>query len=291
MSTILEEARNLQRGIFAAQCEAVASIADTFGSVMHRVANTEEVTSSRSWGEGVRSSARPVESATAEIIRGFGELPRNALHAYNRAFYGGDIADAPRERVRGDRCDSRRERTSDLEATVFSRVRREIRENNGRGALLSDFVHDIARDFDVSEESVRNLVARHFTVRGDVIRERHDTDRPDRAGVRDRLTNLGYTDIRDDVPLQLINDTADLIAFEGGSPKILCFTGAANSNDLKARTIARLQANSYSEGKSVPYIWVTDGRSDYYADVSKDAAISNLPRAGSTAEADKSGRK
>lgn len=96
-----------------------------------------------------------------------------------------------------------------------------------------------------------------------------------------RLIELGYTDLRRDVPLMAfpdLDDRAALIAFDSSEPVVLCYpVDRGRSGDPILQEAAKFQASAIGPDQSAQFVWVSDGESDYFYDLGQGTAISRLP--------------
>jgi type I restriction enzyme M protein len=107
------------------------------------------------------------------------------------------------------------------------------------------------------------------------------SDHPALLRMRERLTELGYDDLRFDHPLEAFaevqQDKAALVAFDGDAPVILCYpVEVGHVDDPILQEAAKFQACSVGQ-EEAQFAWVSDGEADYFFDVGRETAISELP--------------
>lgn len=92
-----------------------------------------------------------------------------------------------------------------------------------------------------------------------------------------QLRALGYADLRFDCPLVDIQEIAALAAFDGDDPVVVCYPVADGRVEDPALQMAA-QAQAYLIGaQPAQFVWVSDGKVDYYFDVAAETTVASLP--------------
>ena len=182
--------------------------------------------------------------------------------------------------------------------TDDGRVRKAVEEFfDGRpGAPLASAVRAVANETSLLEHKVRELLSRavrrgghqHFqpakVARGPMAKRKNTTD-PLRDGAREKLSQLGYQQIKDDFALfdplgdGSMSATAELVALDEGEPVILFASGEpGDASRPPVQDDAKFKAGlGAAAGKPFRFVWVWDGENDFIFDVEKDAQVSALP--------------
>jgi len=155
------------------------------------------------------------------------------------------------------------------------------------GATLNALVDHVVLDTDYDSSIVRSVIERHFVVVGPVVTNRCVVDTETRANtvsgwMADVLRERGYQDLREDVELTGVpdlNEKAELIAFDGAEPLVLCYP----VNDYEVENpsyheAAKFQAGVVAPGKMARIAWVSDGHSNFIFDMTLDRVLARLPR-------------
>jgi type I restriction enzyme M protein len=106
-----------------------------------------------------------------------------------------------------------------------------------------------------------------------------------RDGAREKLSQLGYQQIKDDFALfdplgdGSMSATAQLVALDDGEPVILFASGEpGDASRPPVQDDAKFKAGlGAAAGKPFRFVWVWDGENDFIFDVEKDAQVSALP--------------
>jgi len=100
-------------------------------------------------------------------------------------------------------------------------------------------------------------------------------------GMSEKLVELGYQDLRLDVPLLAFSDMlekAALVAFDEEIPVVLCYpVQPGQVNEPVLQEAAKFQASAIGFDQSAYFVWVSDGESHYFYDIGRDSAIPRLP--------------
>lgn len=106
-------------------------------------------------------------------------------------------------------------------------------------------------------------------------------EHPALQSIHDALTELGYDDLRLNCPLTAFPDMEDiaaLIAFDGGDPVVLCYpVDVGKVDDPVLQEAAKFQAGSVRPEQTAQFVWLSDGKANYFFDMGSSTAIPTLP--------------
>jgi hypothetical protein len=100
------------------------------------------------------------------------------------------------------------------------------------------------------------------------------------------LHDLGYSEIRSGIEVKGLASgdvRAAVVAYNNGTPAVLCYPVTSRPQDATHREAAHAQAIAMDPKHPPRYVWVSDGRDDYFFDTERNVALSALPRAADSA--------
>lgn len=262
---------DIQRGATAARLEALASVFDIVGSAVANTATFEPFSGSKTYGDVVRkapSSVRDVVRATQPNISAAARRVADAFDA--------GVATEPK-RVTISRSPTV---DGDPEQVVVDHALQYLERSPSHSGVFSEISESISLSTGYPQESVSRYLSRNFVRRGVLIEIPQSDVEPGTpsAAVReaaDFLRNLGYQDVRTDVPIPS-GGLISAVAYEGAKPIVAAFVvQAGTTTATTVRQEARARALSLDEGTH--YVWVTDSYADYYCDVLEGVALASLP--------------
>lgn len=276
-----DQVGDIRRRVGRARLEAFSGVVDGARAFMRQFGDSEPYSRSNDWGDVARRTPDTVLSAAQAALDRFGDIPRRMSDAYY------DSSSKPKaSRYRGSRSPEQQivdETTSYLDGIP------------GSGASLDGAIQHVHLRTDYDEALVRKTIKRHFVHNDKVITKgRHaDIGEPDDTleWMRQRLSDAGYTDLRDNVALDGVDDVdedAQLVAYHGNKPIVLAFVAEpGRSSDLEVREAAHFQASVIAGGPA-QFLFINDGEKSVVVDVEKDRLLKELPKAKPSAAGSKS---
>ncbi len=303
-----DRARDVHRSAVAAGFEALAGVADTARTFLREMAENEPFSQNTRWGGVVRDLPDSLAAAKSSVLDEAIEIPHRVVDRFYEEYEGrsgeGDVVDeeedygpARRSRFRGGDRGSRRARkgggyrreaVSRSEQRIIDLVETRLSRVPASGATLSSVVDHVVLATDYDPSIVKSVIRRHFVVEGPVVSKQRVVTVETRSmdavvdWMEDTLRDRGYQDLREDYDLTGLPDldeTADLVAFDGEDPLVLCY--AVDEGDAEASSYheaAKFQAGAIAPGKVARIAWVSDGKASYIFDMERDRVLARLPR-------------
>jgi hypothetical protein len=315
--TLVDEAASLRRGILAARVEALAALADSARVFVDGIAEYEPLSEAETLGDAVRdtpdSISEAAQSARDELLTlpdraldrfysHYDAVPRQAVsRSSSRSIRS--RAGAPRDRRRSELVGRYGHRAAVSRASrpppaprgerrVVRAAQAFVDRVPSSGVQLSSVVDHVVLQTGYEPDIVESVIRRRFPNNGTVVWN-VDTilptaEEPAIARMRQVLTDLGYDDVRLDVPLEgLPQEVADaetepekaaVVACTGDEPVILGYPVEVGAVDNPyVHEAAKTQALALEPAHPAAYVWVSDGVRDYFYDIARDAAVASLP--------------
>jgi hypothetical protein len=276
----------LGRDIIEGCVEVVARITDAAEHVVNAGADADPRYGARTSGDVVRQSPAFLERATYALndsLRDVNESVTDLLDI--RAWERGGRR--RRTRVSRDSTAPATASEADLvsEEEVVVEARYFVNRGRYRGATLSGLVRHLRSRTSWSDDQLEAVIARHFVVEDDLVlpagRASTAADLPD--SIEDHLRALGYDDLRRNVRLERLDDTAppaELVAYHADQPSVIVHR-VSRGHLVDAVTIenARFQAKALSQTATPEFIYLTDGTVNRYFSIAEDRIVTELPKA------------
>ncbi|MDJ0825415.1 MAG: hypothetical protein QNJ16_07925 [Rhodobacter sp.] len=268
--------RSLGTALVDSYVEGYARLADAAGRVAGAYADYDPRIGARSPGDVVRQLPETARQAMRELSSGLVSVA-DAAEGYVEA-----VADIARpQNLRGGT-------RKGTDAQILYECRLYLARGRYRGLSLDRLIDKLGEIEDYTKDDLRQLIEKHFVVEdGLVLRSRSSTEKAPLdmpQSVEDHLKALGYTDLREDVELERLDDdkeTARLVAYVNDVPAVLvhvCPFGMTRKDYVQDD--AGFAAKALSRSQAARYVYITDGVNNAYLDVAADELIDALPAAG-----------
>jgi hypothetical protein len=251
----------------------------------------------------MRRAPRTVAEAANMALDRFLEVPRRVASRFYDEYQDGygdrrweDDRDRdedlflPRLRRRVADRYGRRARPSGIsrpERRILDLVEEFLDEVPGDGARVNRVIDHVVLETDYDRDIVASVIRRNYVESGQVISKKRvveDLESKDSVVdyMRDKLKDRGYKDLRTDVELTGLpdlDDKAELVAYDGDRPLVLCYpVSSGDVDDAASQEAAIFQASAIAEGQTASLVWVSDGDDSYVYDMLAEKVLNKLPK-------------
>jgi hypothetical protein len=272
------------RSAAQARVEILAGVVDTAQAFLRTAIDHEPFSVSQDYGEVIRMCPETLKDAAAAAADVAAQIPRRLAETFGDEF---DLGDGRRARRAGKTGRAGTARgVSSAERRIIKGAEDYLGEVPASGAMLDVVVENVALETGYDQDIIKSVLQRHFVNNGVVILNKREVSvtapvDPVLDWMKDELRRLGYDDLKTDFELTTFPDleeTAALVAFDGGEPAVVCLpVDPGEVDDAAYREAARFQSAAVAPGKTARFAWVSDGVLSYVYDMKENRTIAKLP--------------